>query len=382
MERYEAGDFEGFLAATGAALELAPDHLRLRYNLACGQSLTGDAAAAGKTLRELAAGGAHFDLDSEKDFDPIRATRSFRRARRAMAKLEKPVGRASREATLRAAGALPEGIAYDETSRTLFVGTVRGRTLYRISDGRSEAWLGPKEGLQGVFGMAVDSPRRRLWLCSAAVPEMVGYDADQANRAELLAVGLDDGVIDRRLLLPEAARDCNDLIVADDGGVFVATNRGGMVLRLAAGGESFETLLSAGTLRAPGGLALSADQRSLWVADWSRGLWRIEIESGEAHPILGEDRSILRGVDGLVRDGDRLIAVQNGFRPHRVISWKLQGDRIVDEKVLLRHHPDFDEPTLALRTGRRLLIIANSQWETLATGGEGRDPVVLSLALR
>src|SRR5262245_28904920 len=60
---------------------------------------------------------------------------------------------------------IPEGIAYDPSSRTFFVGSTYERKIVAVdADGRARDFTSEKQdGLWGLVGMKVDAPRRLLW---------------------------------------------------------------------------------------------------------------------------------------------------------------------------------------------------------------------------
>jgi hypothetical protein len=136
-------------------------------------------------------------------------------------------------------------------------------------------------------------------------------------------------------------------------------------------------------------MALDRDERTLYVADYARGILRVDLASRSIEPVGAADGVLTLGIDGLYGvDGD-LIGVQNGVTPYRVVRLHLDGDdgRIASAGVLERARPDYAEPTLGVVVGRALYYVANSQWErfrddgTIDTPGELRNPLVLRLPL-
>ncbi len=79
----------------------------------------------------------------------------------------------------------------------------------------------------------------------------------------------------------------------------------------------------------------------------------------------------LLGVDGLVRDGDGLIAVQNGVNPQRILRLALSPDgaRITAASVLAANLPQLDEPTGGAMLDGRFVFVARSQWSDFGDDG-------------
>jgi hypothetical protein len=107
------------------------------------------------------------------------------------------------------------------------------------------------------------------------------------------------------------------------------------------------------------------------VAAQGFGLYRLGRESGELTPVLAAPGVHLLGIDGLVRDGQTLVAVQNGLAPGRVARFRLStgGERVTASEVLAARHPDFRAPTTGVIVGREFWFIANSQIDRLDKKG-------------
>jgi hypothetical protein len=95
------------------------------------------------------------------------------------------------------------------------------------------------------------------------------------------------------------------------------------------------------------------------------------------------------GIDGLYWLDAKLIGIQNGMDPARVLRLTLgpKGDRLTQAEVLERAHPLHADPTLGTIVGRDLYYIANSQWERFGEDGTDaapdslKPPTVLRLRL-
>ena len=83
----------------------------------------------------------------------------------------------------------------------------------------------------GLFGLAVDVPRRRLWATTAATAEVPGLAEQDRGRTALLCYDLDLGVLLRRTELDAGpgAHVLGDLTVGPDGTVYVTDSVGGGV---------------------------------------------------------------------------------------------------------------------------------------------------------
>jgi sugar lactone lactonase YvrE len=143
------------------------------------------------------------------------------------------------------------------------------------------------------------------------------------------------------------------------------------VVRLRPGATTLEDLIPLATTVSPGGLALSADGRILYVADWGYGLGAIELASGSFEWMKAPPFGTMLGIDGLIRDGDGLIGIQNGVTPPRIARFTLSRDgrALTNMTLLERALPTWSKPTLGLIVGSSLTYVATSFWPLFPEGG-------------
>jgi hypothetical protein len=241
------------------------------------------------------------------------------------------------------------------------------------------------------MGMRVDTARRRLWVATAAVPQMLGYAPADSGRSAVIAFDLGTGVPSGRF---EVAQDgafhiVGDLTIAGDGRVYASDSRAPVLYRVPLRGDTLERFLESPLLLSAQGLAPAPDRHALYVADYARGIIRVDLRTRKAALMPAMDTVLALGVDALAWTGTGLIGVQNGVTPHRVVRLTLDaaGEQVVRSEVLERAHPAYDEPTLGVVVGDDFYYIADGQWErfgedgTVADTSALRPTVVLRLRL-
>jgi hypothetical protein len=226
--------------------------------------------------------------------------------------------------------------------------------------------------------MRVDSAHRVLWVAAAAIPQMVGFDSAQDGRSGLFRYDLDSGRLTGRFLVPpdSVGHLLGDLTVARNGDVYASDSRAPIVWRLQAGTDSLEAFIESPLILSAQGLALSPDEGTLYLADYARGILRITLASRSPALLPARSGVVAIGVDGLYLVGNRLIGIQNGMEPHRVVALSVaaRGDSLIGLEVLERRHPAHAEPTLGVVVERDLYYIANSQWERFGETGTAERP--------
>lgn len=263
-----------------------------------------------------------------------------------------------------------EGIAYDMLKDRLFIGTVvDGRLAYLHAGVWHEVQIGFPRG--GLFGMAVDPRHRLLWIASAMVEETAVRDHPFSG---LIAVDLDRLTVVERIKAAGEPGVPGDVTVGHDGSVYLSDSKSGAVQILRPDDRELRMLVPPGRFRSPQGMALSADERILYVADYSTGLWTVRLSDGRVTPIEVAEPMMLDGIDGLmkVEGWDELIAVQNGTSPRRVIMLELSRDgrRVTSVDTSVTVPPEAGDPGLI---SSRFWYVGDGQWERYGPGGVLKD---------
>ena len=401
LEKYEraraadtAGDTETFCRLTAELVDSWPAHPRLILNLARCKVIEGDAESALDVLDLLASMKIAVDLGKNAELQSLAGQPRFAAIEKRIAAVDDPIVTSEVAFRLDDPEFVPEDIAWDSVSGDYFVSSIRQRKILRIgTDGGQSIFAGyPETPMLCALSMAVDPERRRLWLTTAGAPSMIDYRADEHEGAsELLAFDLDSGALLATVPAPPNAErhELNDLIVEEDGAVLVGDAPVGAIYRYSLGGEGFEIVAPPGTMFSPQGIVVLPDGGGVVVADYSRGLCRLDPD-GSVRVLRTPPDAWLGGIDGLSLAGNReLIAVQNGVVPSRVVRIVLTSDvdAVASVEILDLAHPEHDQPTLGEIVDNEFLCVANSLWGAWDREGnliEGRElspPVILKIPL-
>jgi hypothetical protein len=272
--------------------------------------------------------------------------------------------------TIPAEHRLIEGIATD--GKTIWVSSVLDRTIIARTGAVSRSFALP-DGVANPLGMAWDASRGRLWIATDCLDIPGGAHCESGA---LIAVDRDGRV--RARLRPDQPLHSGDVSVGG-GSVFVADSRNGAVYRLRPGATALDTLVAPGIGKSAQGSALDPTGKRLIVADYSQGLFAIDLATKRRTPLLEEGKA-LRGLDGLVRVGADYFAIYNGGSPARVIHFRLAGDAVVDKGGITATLPD---PTQLVAKAGQLLIVANAGWDVATKpNAAARDPApIVALSL-
>ena len=354
----------------------------------------GDTVAALRTVRDVVGMGVVRNLKADEDLSALRAHPEWESLLAANEANANAVGATRSVFALPGLDFLAEDIVWDGKRNRYLVSSVHKGSIVAVGkDGRSAELISAKTtGAWGMFALAVDSGRSILWATSTAMPHFEGFTPADSAKSAVLRFDLATGRLQKRYDLRQTKRGNSpgDVAIGRDGSLYVADSRSGVLYVIEPGADSLAVLVGEGTFMSPQQSALSGDGRSLYVADYTRGLARVDLATRAVTWVSHPRNVALSGIDGLLAaGGDRLIAIQNGVFPNRVLALTLDASGAVTKAtVVAQDSKSIREPTHGVLMGDDLHFIANSGWDGFGDDGALRKehnlvpPVVLSVRLK
>ena len=370
----KAGDWQAYQKRVASLDSILNGNPSVRIVSARIAARLGDTASAYSNLREFAATGLIRKIEADSDLVSLKGTASWNAIVSRISANAAPRGEISAEVKLEEPDFVAEDIAWDPASRRWFVSSVRHSVITTIDrSGKQSVFARSMEPGRGFFGVAVDPERRALWATLEANPVTIGYDSTLAGKASILKFDLATAnLVERHDILEPGLHGAGDIALAGNGDVFISDGRTG-ALRVIRSGGKLETLVPPGELMSPQGSAVAGDGIHIYLADYRRGIARIDRNTGRVE-WLSHSRSVaLNGIDGLsVLDGRTLIGVQNGTNPHRLIRISLDasGTSVQGVDVIAQDEAAIHEPTHGILVEGDYYFIANGGWD--AFGDDGR----------
>lgn len=340
-----------------------------------------DTADAAAWLERLAALGIGPDVAGDTAFAGFAGSPAFDSVAARLRIATRIVARGRVAFTIPDTAFHAEGVGFDARSRRWFVGSVRQRRIVAVDAAGVVRDFAPaaSEGLAGVFGMAVDSARRMLWVATTALPRMTGFTTADSGRAGVFGYDIDTGALRRRVWIrrDSLAHTLGDVAVAPNGDVYVSDSESPWISRVPAAGDTLERFITHPLFRSLQGMAIASDGRTMYVADYSHGILRVDLATRHVAVLRAAQGVTLLGIDGLYLHHGALIAVQNGVSPARVVRFCLDADGggVRGAEVLDRNPAVADEPTLGVIAGDSVFYVATSQWEKYTDTGDRRAGV-------
>jgi len=366
LSAYNAKDYATFLVLEKQILTLTPADPRALYNVASGEALLGHAGEAVAQLDKLLKLHLDFSAEKDPDFAGILKTPQWGQYRDHLAELQKPVVASQVAFTLSEKGLLASSAALDEASGDIYVGSLRERKiLKRAKDGTVSDFATEKDGLLGVSSLLIDPSRHQLFAGMAALPFMQNYRKEDLGKAGICVFDLRTGKLLRTALLSAPGEQHTLSQMAEDkyGDIFVVDTGSSEIRRLRRSSTELELFLSSVVFQSPRGLALSADERTLYVVDAATGIWAVDVLSIDRNPVEVPPEFWLSGISGLSRVADGFVSLQSGAQPNRVVRIRLnaKGDKVTSVETLESNHPSYETPMLGNLASGDFFYVANSQ---------------------
>jgi sugar lactone lactonase YvrE len=349
-----------------------PNHPRLIYNLAVANALNGMPDRAVDSLERLANMGLSFPAERDPNFKAIAETERFKKVVARFAANREPLNKSLPGITVDQKSLIAESVAYDSRTGTFYIGSVHQRKIVAVDkSGKVRDFSQPGDELWSVLGLKVDEKRGILWACSTAFPQMKGFTTPDKGRAGVFKYDLSSSRLLKRYLLPPGEDHAlGDLLLDSDGNVFATDSVSPVIYKITAGGDTIDESIRSNMFASLQGLTFDATGKSLYVADYSKGIYRIDLASKNIIQQKPGEFITLLGIDGIYLHKGDLIAIQNGVTPNRIMRLSIKNDAVIAQEVLEANHPDFNEPTLGVLVKDDLFFVANSQWAHVNEKGE------------
>lgn len=256
---------------------------------------------------------------------------------------------------------IPEGLAFDTVTSSVFVSSTYKRKIVRIdSIGQvSDFIIEKQDGIWSTIGMEVDAGRRHLWVVSSQAKEVLPLlDPDNLQwRSAIYQYDLQTGTLIDSCLLPLKNVFLNDLTVAQNGDVYITESMQNSIYCLKAGTDSLELFLSPKPYTFLNGINFSDQPGQLFVST-TEGILKVDVAKRRYDLIKTNDSVNAKDIDGLAYYKGSLI----GHQSTKVVRFVLneKQDSII-HSILLNAGPEFDSSTTGETGNDDYYFIVNSQ---------------------
>ena len=365
-QAYAKGKFVRFYAANMKLHDLRPYEPRYMENIIAACALVNRPTTAYHFLLQMQQQGLSNDLSKNPDTISIRDTEVWTYLNDLMIGAGVPNGRGDVVFTLAAEFSSPAAISWDESRGRFLVGTQQDGIVVAVSqDGSTQVLIKANEenGLWAIRGLFADSENNRLWVSSAAVPAFSAYQPSDKGRGALFEFDLETLELKGRYNVPldGQTHELGPIAVAGNGDIYIADLAQPMVFRKTAKGEQLEAFVGNKDLVGLRDLAVSPDTGKLYIADSVMGVMVVDPAQQTAAMLTGPENLNLGAISGLFYSKGKLIMIQNGIQPQRIMRLELDasGSNVVDVMPMAIALDEFDRPAFGTVKGEEVYYFAN-----------------------
>ncbi len=376
---YQSKDYPNFLENLNKADELNPNHPRITYNLAIAYMLNGKTDEAILSLDKLAEMKLFYQIENAKHFESLKNDPAFQNIVKKMAANSQPIGKSKTAFVVPEKGLVAESIAFDPATQSFYLASIAQRKILKIDkNGKTSIFADKNSDLWSISGMKIDSRNNILWATTTAHKQMPDLKADENGTSGILKFDLKSGKLIKKYLLSNQIREhwLGDLVIAPNGDVYATDSLSPTIYVIPKKKDEIEGFLEDSNFTSPQGLDITSDGKFILMADYAKGIFKINLENKQILRLSPPKNSTLLGIDGLYLYQNTLIATQNGVNPQRIIRIYLSKDleKIDRVEVLEANNPAFDDITLGVLVEKEFYYIANSQWNLLGDEGKFQTP--------
>lgn len=382
---YKNGNYAAYYTTILEAHKLHPYHQGVLYHCGVAAALNNKIEDAISFLRRAIHINASFDL-SVSDLKSLTDQADFVKLIEEQKQLLKPVITSDTAFVINDRSLHLECIAAASKSQAFFLGSIHQKKIIKVNArGEAEDFVASgSNGLTSVFGIKADEKKNVLWACSSPLPETLGFDSTMTSA--VFKYDLRSGKLLNKFLPTDTkAHLYGDLTQSPSGQIFVSDSKTNEIYKVDEEKNQLIRFYSSDEFWNLQGITFSDDGQHLFIADYIKGIFRLDLKAMQLTPIAPPEGFSLKSVDGLTFYQNSLIAIQNAVTPMRVTRYHLNRNRDAFESAVVidKAHPAFNEATIGCLAGKEFFYIANSLWSgytdnhTLKPSDQLQDVVIL-----
>lgn len=364
INAYKSKDYVTFLKLTQQLDSVRPFHPTYTYNFAAALALNGKEEEAISVLQKVVLMNQTTAFETDDDFKSISNSEGFRQILMLKKKQEQTISNSVKIVSLSEKELHPEGLEFLPKSNLWLASSIRKRKIVSFDSktGTCADWFSDDQ-LYAVFSIKKDSKGQFLWVATAAIPEMERFSADLEGKAAVLKIDIKTKKVVQRFEM-EGNHVFGDLYVTKTNEVYVSDSNKPIIYKIQNDVMSEWISLEKEAYNLQG-IAMNADESTLFVADYLKGISVISLKDKSRQWLTFPDGTIGKGIDGLCFYKSTLIAIQNGVKPIRLVqfNWNDEQKTITGFRIIDHNRAELNEPALAIIVKNKLYFFANSPWQ-------------------
>lgn len=371
-------DWGAYRMAAEQIKELLNGSPQSRLEMARAEIHVGETTAALDELTTYVRMGQSSEaIDKLPDFEALRQRKEFATVRTSMAANREVVSRSTVAFHIPDPGLLPEDIDFDSRAQRFLISSVLQHRIVAVATDGTLTEFAKAPDDWPVLALKIDTSRNVVWTTEVAMEGFDSVPKSDRGRSAVVCYDLNTGKLLRRIEAPRPSAP-GDMALMANGNLIITDGEHGGLYRLKTGADQLERL-DQGDFISPQTVAMAADATHVYVPDYVRGLGIFDLETKHVQWLPMAGRFALDGIDGLYRVGNRLIAVQNGASPQRVVVFATDAaaTKMAAESAIERATATLGVPTHGVIVGDAFYYIANSGWDAMESGAKRTPALVM-----
>lgn len=365
VNAYKAGDHQTYLRWMRVSDSLRPNHPKVMYKLASALALNQHKAESVRYLGRSLRLNASMNYATDSDFINLKSYAPFFQLEAEIRVLRTPT-RNSR-VVFQGQDSLfhPEDVAVRKSDGRLFVSSVRLGIIQPFDATGNPLRPLTHSSFASLMGIDLSGDGRLLWVCSTPTSYRTVTDSI-AVKPHLSLVDLSSGAILARYEAPDRSAWLGDVIRGANGQRFVTngSTNSSCIYRVDDQQDTLVVWARHPDWLSLQGMVVDVNRNTAFVADYRRGIYRIDLSTKEILRISIPETIPVKGIDGMYLFEGDLIVLQNGVRPQRIARLRLNsaGTGVVSGDILETTGNTHTELTLGEIVDGTLIYVSNSSW--------------------
>lgn len=356
---YSKKNFNGAISNLNEYLKLRENHSLAQYYLSINYAKLNDEKNTLKYLTILADKKRNVPFDKQMSYQFISETEKKRMSQR-FSENKTPLNNATETFKMHKKGLISESVAFNSETNDYFISSVRKGKIFKRN----------KQGIlsdffkfdHAIFSLKVSKDLQYLWATFSSVDQQEVIS--KVKKSGILKINIHSGKIVKIYeIKSEKEHTLGDFIFDKNENIYITDSKESAIFFLKKNSKNITTFFNEGYFSSLQGLFLKGN--NLIVADYSEGLFSIDLQSKKVTRVTIPTNLDVRGIDGLYPYKNSIIVTQNGFNPNRVMQLNLNKQGVTSYTVLEANHPLINDPTLGTIVNDDFIFIANSGWNDI-----------------
>ena len=357
IEAYKKKDFEAFKSLNLKALKLHPSQPTILYNLAIAYNLVNDQEKSFKSLKRLLSWNTKLPFSKDNDFKSLLANDLYMDK---LKSLNKKYNNKKESSSIKIK--IPKTYHVEDIefmNKSIYFTDVSSGQILKINADNEVKEIARLKG--SAMAIIKGENKNNIWVSNANLQNC--FNCEKGKKiASISKIDITNGSILTSIELPSTS--IIGSMVLHKKKIYATNSSKPQLFIIDTSTNKIEKILEIKEGFNLQGITLDKKRNTLYIADYIKGIVKIELSNISNRKWLKQSNYLLKGIDGLTYiNKNTLIAIQNNSKPKKVIKITHNHNQIKDVILLDNSLPYLGEPTNGKYYKKvGFLYVANSQW--------------------